>query len=166
MPTYYKTFVIRPWQPPDRQPAAHLIRDVLAEYGLPWQPTTADQDVIEIEKFYLETRGEFWVIEQEGKIVGTSAYYPIQRGEKAVEIRKMYLSPQVRGQGLGRFLLQQLEDAIAQRGYREIWIETASVLAEAVQLYESSGYQPATVVETERCDRVYLKTIQSIIGAE
>jgi putative acetyltransferase len=112
-----------------------------------------------VEEFYLATGGEFWTIAQIGQLVGTGAYYPVQRGEKAVEIRKMYLLPAVRGQGLGRFLLQQLEKAIAHRGFQTIWIETASVLQAAVKLYESSGYQPADGVETSRCDRIYVKTL-------
>lgn len=48
----------------------------------------------------------------------------------------MYLRPEVRGQGLGRFLLHQLETAIATHGFAEIWVETASALKEAVMLYE------------------------------
>jgi putative acetyltransferase len=71
----------------------------------------------------------------------------------------MYLLPTVRGQGLGRFLLEQLEAAIAARGFAQIWIETASVLTEAVKLYESSDYEPATGVETVRCDRLYVKVL-------
>ncbi|MEO8893264.1 MAG: GNAT family N-acetyltransferase, partial [Coleofasciculaceae cyanobacterium] len=77
--------------------------------------------------------------------------------QKAVEIRKMYILPTARGKGLGRYLLQELEKASALRGFQTIWIETASVLKEAVKLYESSGYQAATGVETDRCDRVYVK---------
>ncbi|MDP5017776.1 MAG: GNAT family N-acetyltransferase, partial [Dolichospermum sp.] len=127
------------------------------EYGLPWQPEEADKDVLNIEEYYLATGGEFWVIEYQNQIVGTAAYYPINRGEKAVEIRKMYLLPKVRGLGLGKYLLQQLEIAIALRGFEKIWIETASILVEAVKLYESNGYLPTTGVETTRCDRVYVK---------
>ncbi len=153
----YQDFLIRPWQPADRQAIAAVIGTVLAEYGLVWEPELADGDVLEIEKYYLESGGEFWSIEQQGKIVGSGGYYPIQRGERAVEIRKMYLSLASRGKGLGRFLLAELERSIAQRNFREIWVETATVLAEAVQLYESSGYLPATGVETARCDRVYVK---------
>jgi len=160
MELIYLDYRIRHWQPSDRQFAAEVIRSVLAEYGLGWEPTGADRDVLQVENAYLATGGEFWVVEQQGQIVGTSAYYPVSRGINAVEIRKMYLLPQVRGQGLGRFLLRQLEMAIAARGFQQIWIETASVLAEAVQLYEGCGYQPATGVETERCDRVYLKPLQ------
>ena len=153
----YGEFLIRDWEPGDRDAAARAIASVLAEYGLGWEPEGADRDVVEVERFYLEAGGEFWAIERRGELVGTSAYYPVSRGEKAVEIRKMYLLPSARGQGLGRFLLQQLETAIATRGFRTIWIETASVLKEAVQLYEQRGYQPATGVETLRCDRIYVK---------
>ncbi len=159
MKNYYQDFLIRDWQPKDRTPAAEVIHSVLSEYGLGWEPNGADRDVLQVEECYLATGGEFWVIEHQNQVVGTGAYYPIKRGEKAVEIRKMYLLPNVRGLGLGKYLLQQLEAAIASRNFQQIWIETASVLAEAVKLYESSGYQPATGVETARCDRVYLKEI-------
>ena len=159
--TCYNNFLIRDWMPCDREAAAAIIRDVLMEYGLPWEPSGADLDVLEVEAFYTALGGEFWVVEQQGQLVGTAAYYPIERGNKAVEIRKMYLSPAVRGKGLGKYLLRRLEQVIAQRGFQEIWIETASVLKEAVMLYESSEYQPATGVETKRCDRVYVKRVES-----
>ncbi|MBD1894300.1 GNAT family N-acetyltransferase [Coleofasciculus sp. FACHB-129] len=157
MKAQYRDFVIRGWEKRDRIFAADVIHSVLTEYGLPWQPEEADRDVLEVEKFYQDSGGEFWVIEREGKVVGTGAYYPVKRGDRAVELRKMYLLPAVRGQGLGKYLLEQLENAIASRGFQEVWIETASVLKEAVKLYESSGYEPATGVETARCDRVYVK---------
>ncbi|MDX2096498.1 MAG: GNAT family N-acetyltransferase [Leptolyngbyaceae cyanobacterium bins.59] len=155
----YRNFLIRPWQPTDRQPIADLIRSVLAEYGLGWEPDGSDRDVLEVEECYQQTGGEFWVIEQEGKLVGSGAYYPIPRGDRAVEIRKMYLAPEVRGQGLGRYLLQALEAAIVAQGAQQIWVETSSLLVEAVKLYERSGYEPASGVETPRCDRVYVKRL-------
>lgn len=156
----YGPFQIRPWQPGDRQAAAQLIGSVLSEYGLGWEPEAADVDVVEVERHYWQPGGEFWVVETEGRLVGTAGYYPIQRGPKAVEIRKMYLAPAARGQGLGRYLLGQLEAAIQRAGFAEIWIETASVLKEAVGLYESAAYLPTTGVETLRCDRVYVKRLK------
>lgn len=156
----YRDLLIRDWEKRDRTPAAAIIRSVLAEYGLGWEPEGADRDVLDVEEFYQATSGAFWVIETQECLVGTGGYYPVSRGRNAAEIRKMYLLPEVRGQGLGRFLLQKLEQAIAAQGFQAIWIETASVLVEAVKLYESSGYQAATGVETERCDRVYVKFLQ------
>ncbi|MCY7320588.1 MAG: GNAT family N-acetyltransferase [Phormidesmis sp. CAN_BIN36] len=155
----YREFLIRDWEVRDRTLAAQIIGSVLADYGLNWEPLGADRDVLEIEQFYQATGGEFWVIERSGQLVGTGAYYPISRGENAVEIRKMYFVPEVRGQGLGRFLLKELERAIGDRSFTQIWIETASVLKEAVKLYETSGYRSATGAEAERCDRVYVKRL-------
>lgn len=155
----YQNFVIRDWLAEDRETAAGVIKTVLEEYGLPWQPELADRDVIEVEEAYLNVGGEFWVVEQDAVVVGTAAYQPIARGNQAVEIRKMYLLPTVRNQGLGRYLLQELEKAIAIKDYQEIWLETATILKEAVKLYERNGYEPATGVETARCDLVYLKRL-------
>lgn len=155
----YQNFIIRDWQTEDRETAAGVIKTVLEEYGLPWQPELADRDVIEVEEAYLNVGGEFWVVEQDAVVVGTAAYQPIARGNQAVEIRKMYLLPTVRNQGLGRYLLQELEKAIAIKDYQEIWLETATILKEAVKLYELNGYEPATGVETARCDLVYLKRL-------
>ena len=154
----YGDYTIRSWQPEDRQAAADVIKSALAEYGLGWEPDGADRDVLLVEASYLDRGGEFWVIEDRGEIVGTSAYYPDpHRGENAVEIRKMYLCPTARGHGLGKYLLGELERSILAHGYNQIWIETASVLTAAVKLYEANGYQPATGIETPRCDLVYVK---------
>ncbi|WP_430540910.1 GNAT family N-acetyltransferase [Roseofilum casamattae] len=136
-----------------------IISSVLAEYGLEWEPEGTDRDALEVEVAYQQTGGEFWVVEGDGVLVGTAGYHPVSRGEQAVEIRKMYLLPSVRGQGLGRFLLQSLESSIAARGYQTIWLETASVLTEAISLYERMGYQSAAGVETPRCDRLYVKRL-------
>ena len=140
MNQFYQNFLIRDWQKSDRDSAANVIRQVLVEYDLPWQPEEADRDVITIESAYWNQGGEFWVVETQSKIVGTAAYYPIKKGNKAVEIRKMYLLPEARGQGLGKYLLQQLETKIKKIGFEEIWIETASIFTEAVSLYEKYGY--------------------------
>jgi putative acetyltransferase len=161
-PTYvdqYRHFQIRSWRPSDREAALQLVCSVLEEYGLTCEPAGSDRDVAEVEHFYWYSGGEFWVVEADSTLVGTAGYYPINRGEKAVEIRKMYLLPQSRGQGLGKYLLTSLEKAIQHRGFQQIWIETASLLKAAVQLYEKAGYQPASGVETPRCDLIYLKTL-------
>ncbi|HEY9809486.1 MAG TPA: GNAT family N-acetyltransferase [Halomicronema sp.] len=162
MKTVYKDFIIRSWLPTDRLEAAEVIGSILAEYGLNWEPAGADRDVLEIETFYENSGGEFWVVERGGKVVGTAAFYPVNRGNKGVEIRKMYLLKEVRSQGLGKFLLEELEKVIRKRSFEMIWVETASVLKEAVKLYERSGYQPATGVETLRCDRVYVKYLAGV----
>lgn len=156
----YDDLVIRAWQPNDRDVCAELIKNVLAEYGLPWNPQSADRDVIEVETAYKS--GEFWVVEnvETSHVVGTAAFYEVpRRGHEAVEIRKMYLDKSVRHRGLGSFLLSALEQRVCQLGYDTIYVETASVLKEACVLYKKRGYAPSLGLETERCDVVLEKQV-------
>jgi putative acetyltransferase len=101
------------------------------------------------------------VVEWAGNIIATAGYHPIERGHHAVEIRKVYILEAFRGKGLGRYLMSQLEQAIATKGYQEIWVETITRFAAAKHIYETSGYQPAEGIETERCDLVYCKPLSS-----
>ncbi len=148
----------RDWQPGDRAAAADLIAAVLAEYGLGWEPGGADRDVLAVEECYLDRGGCFWLLEQAGELVGTGAWMPLDL-PGVVEIRKMYLRPAVRGQGLGRWLLMELEASARAARYRQARVETASVLREAVRLYEGAGYRPLPEVETARCDRAYFRDL-------
>ncbi|EDX85299.1 acetyltransferase, GNAT family [Synechococcus sp. PCC 7335] len=162
MDVKFKDFRIRDWTASDRDEAANVVKTVLEEYGLGWEVNCSgcsDQDAVEVEKYYQQTGGEFWVVERDRKIVGTGGYYPIEQDHTAVEIRKMYLLPNARGYGLGRFLLSQLEQAANKAGFLEAWVETATALKAAVRLYERNGYQPESKVDTERCDRAYRKRL-------
>ncbi len=52
----------------------------------------------------------------------------------------MWIDPRVRGLGLGRRLLETLEDCARSGGARVGHIETSAVLGEAITLYLSAGW--------------------------
>jgi len=56
------------------------------------------------------------------------------------EIKRMWISPEARGLGLGRRLLQELEACAMSAGARLAHIETSAVLTEALALYRSTGW--------------------------
>jgi GNAT superfamily N-acetyltransferase len=60
----------------------------------------------------------------------------------ACEIKRMYVAPQARGQGLARVLLRALEDAARGLGYSTARLDTGARQPHAQQLYESEGYLP------------------------
>ncbi|MEL6224887.1 MAG: GNAT family N-acetyltransferase [Cyanobacteria bacterium J06627_8] len=155
----YRDFLIRDWQPGDRQSVSDLVKTVLAEYGMTFDPDGTDRDAVQIEDAYWKTGGEFWVVDYHGSVVGSGGYHPSHRSQNAVELRKMFIMPECRRQGLGRLMLGELESSAAAKGFDEMWLETATVLKEAISLYERSGYQPSTGVETQRCDRIYYKKL-------
>jgi DNA-binding MarR family transcriptional regulator/GNAT superfamily N-acetyltransferase len=56
------------------------------------------------------------------------------------EIKRMWVSATVRGTGLGRRLLGELETHAAASGARVLRLETNRALVEAIALYRSAGY--------------------------
>jgi DNA-binding MarR family transcriptional regulator/GNAT superfamily N-acetyltransferase len=57
------------------------------------------------------------------------------------EVKRMWISPAVRGLGLGRRLLAELEAHAAARGVYTLRLETNRALAEAISLYRTAGYR-------------------------
>jgi len=58
------------------------------------------------------------------------------------ELKRMYVVPDARGLGLGRRLLEALEDRARRLGYVALVLETGDRQPEALGLYRSSGYEP------------------------
>jgi GNAT superfamily N-acetyltransferase len=87
---------------------------------------------------FLPPRGAFIVIRLSGEPVACGGIKPI---ESAAYIKRMWVSPNARGHGLGRRLLAALEQRARALGYATVCLETNKSLTEAQQLYRSSGYR-------------------------
>lgn len=61
--------------------------------------------------------------------------------ETSVEVKRMFVPAEHRGNGFARAMLTALEDAGRRAGYRRIILETGGKQPEAMALYESSGYR-------------------------
>jgi len=76
----------------------------------------------------------------DGRPVACGALQPLGAG--VGEIKRMYVRPPYRGQGLSRLILAALEELAVRRGYRTLRLETGNYLAPALGLYRSAGYRP------------------------
>ena len=61
----------------------------------------------------------------------------------------MWVSEAVRGLGLGRRILAELEDYARGHGARAVRLETNRTLIEAVALYRSAGYREVAAFDAE-----------------
>ena len=80
----------------------------------------------------------FFVARIEGRAVGCGALRSLERG--VGEVKRMFVVPELRGQGISRLILQHLETAAIATGYSRLRLETGIKQPEAIGLYESSGY--------------------------
>lgn len=88
---------------------------------------------------YIPPGGAFLIAQIFGEPAGCGALRTLAPG--IGEIKRMWVSPEVRGLGVGRRLLETLERTARERNLRAVRLDTHSSLAEALQLYRSSGYQ-------------------------
>ncbi len=71
------------------------------------------------------------------------------RVEAPAELRRMWVSDEVRGLGLGKRLLAELERRAAAGGAESVRLETNRTLTEAIGLYRASGYEEVTAFNDE-----------------
>ncbi len=58
----------------------------------------------------------------------------------AMEVKRMYVLPEKRGQGFAQKVLQELETWAKELGYENCVLETGKKQSEAIALYKKSGY--------------------------
>ena len=136
------SILIRTIQPTDNPFLAVIIRNALAEFGANkpgtvfYDPTTDD-----LFNLFQQTGSIYFVAEQDGTIIGGAGIYPSNGlPQGTCELVKMYLSPQSRGKGLGKQMIEKCLEFAADGGYQQVYIETMPELRKAVSVYEKFGF--------------------------
>ncbi len=75
---------------------------------------------------------------EDGAPVGCGAFKSFD--ENSVEIKRMFVQPELRGQGIAAAILTELESWAGELGYSRCVLETGKKQPEAIRLYQKSGY--------------------------
>lgn len=84
-------------------------------------------------------RERIWIVEKEDSISGSIAI--VESSPQEAQLRWLLLHPDLRGQGIGGFLIEEAIVFCRQHGYSSIYLWTVSALREAERLYRSVGFQ-------------------------
>lgn len=126
---------IRPEDP--RQPDVQVLLSQSDDYFRALYPVESNHlvsaDVLGTD------RAVFLAARREGELLGSIALLVIAPGH--AEIKRMFVRADIRGVGLGRRLLNALEEVACHRNIMRISLETGIKELEAIGLYRSSGYQ-------------------------
>jgi len=100
--------------------------------------------------------GAFMIAYLDDVAVGCGAVRRIDRA--TAELKRMFVDPTVRGRGVGRALVEALEQEARRLGVSKIVLETGTRLSRAIRLYEGMGYTPIPLFgeylsspDTSRC---------------
>jgi GNAT superfamily N-acetyltransferase len=61
--------------------------------------------------------------------------------DRSAELKRVYLAAEARGRGLGRLLLERLEQHARDLGYERLRLDTGNLQPEALGLFRSAGYE-------------------------
>lgn len=130
-----------------------LVAVVLPEFGFQEDPEI-DADLTDPAAHY----NAVWVALHEDEVVGSVAMRKVN--EDTVELKRMYVRPGLRGQGLGRRLLDTALGWAREQGAARIVLDTTEDMQAARRLYEHAGFRrTGTRVERgaidSRCEILY-----------
>jgi GNAT superfamily N-acetyltransferase len=114
--------MIRPARPQD-VPAIHRLIRELADYEKSLDQVTATERDLHQTLFAGQPAIFAHVAEQDGTVVGIALWflnYSTWLGQHGIYLEDLYVTPAVRGSGLGRDLLAELARICVQRGYSRL----------------------------------------------
>jgi len=109
------------------------VADTLPEFGFEVDPAF-DTDLDDPAATYVA----LWIAEEDGLVVGSAALRDLGAG--TVELKRMYLRPEVRGRGLGKQLLGLALGWARAHDMRAIRLDTSERMVAAQRLYEAHGF--------------------------
>ena len=99
-----------------------------------------DQEVAGLPGNYAPPSGRLLLAIEGKQIAGCIALR--SSGDGACEMKRLYVRPEFRGQGLGKELVTTLLDAAREIGYRRMLLDTLpGKMDEAIALYRSFGFR-------------------------
>ena len=98
----------------------------------------------------LSANVRFFVARQDGRALGCGGYMLLP--EQAAEMKRLFVDPAARSQGVGGAIVQAIEHAAAGEGVRTLFLETGIKSFEALRLYKRLGFIECEPFAAYRCD--------------
>ncbi len=133
--------MIRPARPQDVPQIHRLIRE-LAEYERSADQVTATEDDLRRSLFADQPAIFAHVAEHEGAVAGFALWflnYSTWLGTHGIYLENLYVTPAMRGSGLGRALLAELAGICVERGYGRLQWWVLDWNFAAISFYRSLG---------------------------
>lgn len=135
--------VLREIQKTDEPQVATLIKEVMTSYGCVGEGfSIEDPEVNHMYESYNNDRAIFYVVENNGRILGCGGIAPLEGGDKnTCELKKMYFYPELREKGFGRKMMDTLLQDAKKIGFKTCYLETVERMHRANALYNKYGFK-------------------------
>jgi predicted N-acetyltransferase YhbS len=132
--------VIRPAEMPGE---LETVRELFREYAASLETDLCFQnfeaELAGLPGAYSPSEGRLLIAMRGEEAVGCVALRPID--VRTCEMKRLYVRPSVRGEGLGRRLVERICQEAREAGYARICLDTLPTMAEAIRLYRLMSFQ-------------------------
>lgn len=112
-------------------------------------------DIYDIDKYYLQHNGRFWVVEEEeDNIIGVGGFRLVNLN--IAEIKRIRIKACYRGKGLGKAIIHTIEDYCRRNHIIKILVDTDQRLTTAKTMYEKMGYSVYKTEAVEEGSETYI----------
>ena len=126
--------------PPQIAQARELFLEYAQSLGFSLCFQNFDKELAELPGDYAPPDGRLLLAEYETKVAGCVALHKLEA--EICEMKRLYLRPQFRGNGLGRLLADRIISEARQIGYRRMRLDTVEpVMRDAVAMYRKIGFR-------------------------
>ncbi|SRR6266576_4273508 len=99
-----------------------------------------DQELASLPGDYAPPDGRLLLAEYDSHLAGCAALHKLDA--EACEMKRLYLRPEFRGQGLGRSLTERILSEARAIGYQRVRLDTVEpVMKDAVAMYRKIGFK-------------------------
>jgi GNAT superfamily N-acetyltransferase len=112
---------------------------VYEEYGPVFDPESMIVHDMETIDIFMPPQGLLLLAFQDRSLAGCACMRHI--GDEIAELKRMYVRPSFRRQGIGRLLVNESLNAVRELGYQILRLDSAGFMSEAHALYRSVGFR-------------------------
>ena len=120
-----------------------FFRNYAAWLGVDLSYQNFDQEMASLPGAYAAPAGRLFFAEISGRPAGCVGVRPLPDSDGLCEMKRLYVSPEARGLGVGRALALAAINAAKEMGYKKLLIDTLPTMRMAVKLYRELGFNEA-----------------------
>ena len=120
-----------------------FFRNYAAWLGVDLSFQNFDEEMASLPGAYAAPQGRLFFAEVDGRPAGCVGVRPLPDSDGVCEMKRLYVTPEERGHGVGNALAMAAIRAAKQIGYKKLMIDTLPSMRMAVKLYRELGFTEA-----------------------
>jgi len=125
----------------DIQAARRLFSDYAASLGIDLGFQDFESELATLPGDYAPPQGALLLAVEDDRVLGCVALRPLEPAARMGELKRLYVSPAGRGQGIGLTLTLAILHAARSAGYERVRLDTLPSMQTAQRMYERLGFR-------------------------